>query len=139
MERNKSSVEIKQEAIAKFQSSHIALRNNPDIMKDFKLYDKEVRQLKKKIIKELKEKRVPGTLRSKVNDIMQHATNDSHRRFLYFKDPNCQLCHKPIEHYRDTTIDHIVPRSLGGENAFYNKQLAHMRCNSRKSNKVDFN
>lgn len=34
------------------------------------------------------------------------------------------------------TIDHIVPRSLGGSNDLANLQLAHWRCNRAKGNRV---
>lgn len=33
------------------------------------------------------------------------------------------------------TIDHIVPRSLGGTNELANLQLAHWRCNRAKGNR----
>lgn len=51
----------------------------------------------------------------------------------------CQLCRKPVGKGRRRfaanypTIDHIVPISRGGEHSYRNTQLAHRRCNIRKS------
>lgn len=50
----------------------------------------------------------------------------------------CQLCHKKVNkrlrypNARCATIDHILPISLGGDDASYNVQLAHFSCNSAK-------
>lgn len=33
-------------------------------------------------------------------------------------------------------IDHINPRSRGGENSIENYQVTHKKCNSRKGNKI---
>ncbi len=45
---------------------------------------------------------------------------------------DCQLCKRKIERVDEITIDHIVPSSKGGSNAFSNKQLTHKKCNGRK-------
>lgn len=50
----------------------------------------------------------------------------------------CQLCHEPIDravsfpHPRAATIDHITPRSLGGNHEPWNLQTAHWECNRAK-------
>jgi 5-methylcytosine-specific restriction endonuclease McrA len=47
----------------------------------------------------------------------------------------CVLCGKPIESENELTIDHIIPRSLGGSTTYGNCQLSHKLCNLRKGNK----
>lgn len=53
----------------------------------------------------------------------------------------CGLCGKKVEmdlpynSPRAATIDHVVPMSAGGDNIRANVQLAHRRCNTRKSNR----
>jgi len=37
-----------------------------------------------------------------------------------------------VPHLRAATIDHIVPRSMGGDDTRVNVQLAHFSCNSQK-------
>jgi 5-methylcytosine-specific restriction endonuclease McrA len=54
----------------------------------------------------------------------------------------CQLCGEPIDrsltfpHPESATVDHVIPLNRGGAHAMSNVQLAHMRCNSRKADKV---
>lgn len=50
----------------------------------------------------------------------------------------CGICQQELkedEYLKShlVNIDHIVPRSKGGTNAFSNLQLTHMRCNHRKA------
>lgn len=47
----------------------------------------------------------------------------------------CGLCGGPIA-YADATIDHIIPLSRGGLHSYDNVQIAHGRCNRRKSNNL---
>ena len=47
----------------------------------------------------------------------------------------CALCGKPIESGDELTVDHIVPRTMGGATTYGNCQLAHESCNSRKGDK----
>lgn len=54
---------------------------------------------------------------------------------------NCTICDEPLDrHLRDendpryVTFDHILPRSLGGNDAFANKRLAHQACNRERGN-----
>ncbi|WP_368491454.1 HNH endonuclease [Bifidobacterium tibiigranuli] len=54
----------------------------------------------------------------------------------------CALCGKPIvfglrpRHPLGPSIDHILPRSLGGTWAMGNLQPAHYGCNSAKQNRI---
>lgn len=65
------------------------------------------------------------------------------KRAIASKDPICAICHKPIdlEAPKNTPlaveVDHIVPRSRGGD--YYdldNLQLTHHRCNRQKGAKM---
>lgn len=47
----------------------------------------------------------------------------------------CALCSKPIESEEELTVDHIIPRAMGGATTYENCQLAHKECNLRKGNK----
>lgn len=54
----------------------------------------------------------------------------------------CQLCHKRVmrtakaPHPLSPSLDHIIPLSASGEHAWHNVQLAHLYCNSIKSDNV---
>lgn len=47
----------------------------------------------------------------------------------------CALCSKPIESESELTVDHIIPRAMGGATTYENCQLAHRACNFRKGDK----
>lgn len=47
----------------------------------------------------------------------------------------CALCSKPIESEEELTVDHIIPRAMGGSTTYENCQLAHKECNFHKGNK----
>lgn len=47
----------------------------------------------------------------------------------------CALCSKPIESEEELTVDHIIPRAMGGATTYENCQLAHKECNLRKGDK----
>ena len=53
----------------------------------------------------------------------------------------CLICGGPVCFDRRTgegaTIEHILPRSLGGTNDLKNLGIAHMRCNSEKGRHWD--
>ncbi len=63
----------------------------------------------------------------------------------------CQICGKPVDltdgwydecdHFHVgrnyPTVDHIIPITRGGDNAWDNVQLAHQHCNSAKCDRVD--
>lgn len=48
----------------------------------------------------------------------------------------CGLCHKPIIHQSDLTVDHIIPVSKGGTGESRNLQPAHESCNYQKGNRT---
>ena len=49
----------------------------------------------------------------------------------------CGLCGKKVAK-AERSIDHILPISLGGADAPYNVQLAHLLCNKMKKNSARF-
>ena len=54
------------------------------------------------------------------------------RRAVFARDDGrCQYCHKPAEN-----LDHVVPRSRGGEHAWENVVAACRRCNTRKGDRT---
>jgi 5-methylcytosine-specific restriction endonuclease McrA len=58
------------------------------------------------------------------------------RRNLFRRDRNsCQYCGKRCS-TEDLSIDHVVPRSLGGQSSWANCVVACMRCNARKGNRT---
>lgn len=56
----------------------------------------------------------------------------------------CGICDEPVDpdlKYPDRmspSVDHVIPRSLGGSDDFDNLQLAHLACNVMKRDRVDF-
>lgn len=56
------------------------------------------------------------------------------RKELIKRDNNlCQFCSKKI-YGSEITVDHIVPKSKGGETSFLNCVIACLPCNSKKAN-----
>jgi len=58
------------------------------------------------------------------------------RRNIFRRDKNtCQYC--GTQHAtEDLSIDHVIPRSLGGRSSWTNCVVACLRCNSRKGNRT---
>lgn len=65
-----------------------------------------------------------------------------HKAIYKRDDYTCQLCGKKVEmgkefpHPMSPSIDHILPLSKGGTHEPDNCQLAHLRCNTKKGNRV---
>ncbi len=58
------------------------------------------------------------------------------RRNIFERDGNrCQYCGKRNDQ-RDMTIDHVLPRSRGGNSTWENMVLACFNCNSKKGDKL---
>ena len=59
-------------------------------------------------------------------------------RAIYKRDGGrCHLCGEPVDLYTreprmKASVDHLVPRSQGGDNALHNLALAHKHCNSKR-------
>lgn len=65
-------------------------------------------------------------------------------RLVENKGTDCGICSEPIDmnlQYPDMmsrSVDHIIPRSLGGAETLENLVLAHLLCNIRKQNRLDY-
>jgi 5-methylcytosine-specific restriction endonuclease McrA len=58
------------------------------------------------------------------------------RNNILWRDKNqCQYC-GVIESPRDMTIDHVIPRSRGGENTWSNLVTCCKKCNQKKGNRT---
>lgn len=58
------------------------------------------------------------------------------RKNLYIRDQNeCQYCAKPFENEK-LTIDHVVPKSLGGGTSWTNCVASCKKCNGAKGSKL---
>lgn len=54
-------------------------------------------------------------------------------KFLIERDgTNCWICFNPFTWDNKATLDHIIPKCLGGTNDVRNLALAHSLCNSRR-------
>ena len=75
------------------------------------------------------------TLQEKVN----FSFNNVHhffRVYLYDRSHICAKCGREIETLKRATLDHVVPKSMGGRTRLSNLQLMHPSCNSRKGNEM---
>lgn len=58
--------------------------------------------------------------------------------------PDCKICGLAVDvslKFPDNlspSVDHIIPRSLGGLNDLENFRLAHLGCNARRGNRLDY-
>lgn len=56
--------------------------------------------------------------------------------------PVCHLCRQPIQgglpprHPRRPSVDHVIPRSLGGTDDLDNLRPAHYGCNAKRGNRL---
>lgn len=70
-------------------------------------------------------------LRSYVR-VPRHRPVSPSRRSVFFRDGHsCQYCGNPAEN-----LDHVVPKSQGGEHTWENVVAACRRCNSRKGGRT---
>ncbi len=71
----------------------------------------------------------------KYDKLPQHQIHFS-RRTIYKRDGNtCMYCHKKPG-TEELTIDHVIPRSAGGQTTWDNCVLACVDCNSKKANRM---
>lgn len=64
-------------------------------------------------------------------------------REIYERDNwTCQICGEPVDpsltvrHAMSATLDHIIPLSRGGAHLKENLQVAHLRCNASKKDRI---
>ncbi len=66
---------------------------------------------------------------------MGQWTSCSNTRFyLWKKHQKCFVCLEQIFDFYDSSIEHVIPRSLGGTNNKWNLSVSHRNCNSRRGN-----
>lgn len=70
------------------------------------------------------------------NHGMTKAEKRDKKAQLWESSKDCAICNKPLPSLRESTLDHIVPYSLGGSNEIENLQLAHVKCNNIKGNSI---
>lgn len=91
--------------------------------------NKDSREIKKTVLRSLL---IPHLI---VKD-SKRGFNDEERRIFweYSKEKKCGICGKEVK-WETYSLDHISPHSKGGKTEFKNAQIAHISCNSSKSNK----
>ncbi len=79
---------------------------------------------------------VPKIIRLLAYDRLPRQEVKLNRRNLYARDgSHCQYCGKAFP-TRELTIDHVVPRVLGGNHSWSNLVCACVRCNARKGGRT---
>ena len=79
---------------------------------------------------------VPKIIRLFGYDRLPRQEVKLNRRNLYARDGNhCQYCGKTFP-TRELTIDHVVPRVLGGNHSWTNLVCSCVRCNARKGGRT---
>jgi 5-methylcytosine-specific restriction endonuclease McrA len=79
---------------------------------------------------------VPKIIRLLVYDKLPRVEVKLNRRNLFARDQNrCQYCGRRIS-TKDLSIDHVVPRSRGGETCWENVVCACLRCNVKKGGRT---
>ena len=78
----------------------------------------------------------------KESELLRVAARESRKRaevrdeMLATQGGLCGLCGEPMTDAADSHVDHIHPRSLGGDDSRLNLHLTHAVCNLRKHNRV---
>ena len=67
-----------------------------------------------------------------------HTMSCKRPNILWRDNYSCQYCSKSCERHESDklTIDHVIPKSRGGENTWENLVTACKKCNQRKGNKT---
>lgn len=80
--------------------------------------------------------RVPRIIRLLVYDRLPRRAVKFNRRNLYARDENrCQYCGRRFP-TSELTLDHVVPRSRGGESSWANLVCCCVGCNTRKGGRL---
>jgi 5-methylcytosine-specific restriction endonuclease McrA len=79
---------------------------------------------------------VPAVVRLKHPVKRRHMKVSFSRQALLHRDNNiCQYCGRSLKR-SEVTIDHIIPKKMGGQSNFTNCVVACVSCNSKKSHKL---
>lgn len=77
---------------------------------------------------------VPRIIRLLFYDRLPRNEVKFNRRNLFARDHNhCQYCGKRFS-TKELSLDHVIPRSLGGKSTWENMVCACVKCNTRKGN-----
>jgi 5-methylcytosine-specific restriction endonuclease McrA len=79
---------------------------------------------------------VPRIIRLAIYDRLPQQSVKFNRRNIYARDGNrCQYCGRKFP-TTDLSLDHVVPRSLGGKTSWENIVCACLQCNIRKGGRT---
>ena len=82
------------------------------------------------------EMKMPSVIRLKNVDFMPHVNIKYNKRNVYLRDNYiCQYCGKKPQ-LKDLTIDHVVPKTKGGQSVWTNIVACCSKCNLRKGDKT---
>ena len=56
------------------------------------------------------------------------------RQSLWLKSPYCYVCQREILNFSECTLEHVLPKSLGGGGNRYNHSISHKSCNHLRGN-----
>ncbi|MEG3880028.1 HNH endonuclease [Microcoleus sp. herbarium7] len=63
------------------------------------------------------------------------SRRNKRRQLLELYGNQCHWCNKSMQK-SERTIEHLLPKSLGGSNALYNLRLACFSCNNSRGNSL---
>jgi len=79
---------------------------------------------------------VPSVVRLRVYRKVPRLKRSVSRKGIVLRDScTCQYCNKKFES-RDLTLDHVIPKSRGGEPTWENLVASCFRCNNKKGNRT---
>lgn len=79
---------------------------------------------------------VPNTIKTDKVINLENFSTKCYKSIIYLRDKyTCQYCGKRLKH-SELTIDHVIPKSKGGNNTFENLVTCCKSCNSIKNNKL---
>jgi 5-methylcytosine-specific restriction endonuclease McrA len=79
---------------------------------------------------------MPSVIRLLEYRRIPHQTRALSRKNILMRDRfTCQYCHK-VFNSADLTLDHVIPRSRGGETSWENLVACCHACNNRKGNRT---
>lgn len=79
---------------------------------------------------------VPRIIRLAIYDRLPQQSVKFNRRNIYARDGNhCQYCGRKYP-TTDLSLDHVIPRSLGGKTSWENIVCACLKCNIRKGGRT---
>lgn len=123
--------------------------NCKELAYQFRLSGEQVYKRAKKLGLKISTKGIGGhwKSRAKFYGCKEYDNSITLKKLIERDKGICQICGQPIDekdikgrHIRSKypTLDHIIPLSKGGTHTWDNIQLAHMKCNGGKCNKLTY-